>query len=122
MNSSASTRTTFRTIFTENGTPTPIADTDITITDLDSTTLVSATITLANQQAGDLLTVTLPLPGVIVASAYDPATGVLTLTGAATLDEYEAGAAAGSLQQQQRQSRHRRPPHRGGRQRRREHQ
>ena len=90
MNSTGTVRTTFRTIFTENGTPTPIADTDITITDLDSTTLVSATITLANQQAGDLLTVTVPLPGGIVASAYDPATGVLTLTGVATLDEYEA--------------------------------
>ena len=84
--SSASTRTTFRTIFTENGSPIPIADTDVSITDLDSTTLVSATITLANQQAGDLLTVIGPLPGIIVASPYDPATGVLTLTGAATHD------------------------------------
>ena len=88
--SSGSVRTTFRTIFTENGAPIPIADTDTTITDLDSTTLVSATITLANRQAGDLLTVTLPLPGGIVASAYDPGTGVLTLTGTATLDDYEA--------------------------------
>ena len=88
--SSASARTTFRTIFTENGAPTPIADTDVSITDLDSTTLVSATITLANQQAGDLLTVIGPLPGIIVASPYDPATGVLTLTGAGTHAEYEA--------------------------------
>ena len=87
--SSGSIRTTFRTIFAENGLPIPIADTDTTITDLDSPTLVFATITLANRQAGDLLTVTLPLPGGIVASAYDPATGVLTLTGTATLDDYE---------------------------------
>ena len=61
-NSSVATRATFRTIFTENGPPTAIADTDTSISDLDSTTLVSATITLANQPAGDLLTVTLPLP------------------------------------------------------------
>ena len=87
--SSFATRTTFRTIFTENGAPTAIADTDTTITDLDSTTLVSATITLANQTACDLLTVTLPLPGGIVASDYDPGTGVLTLTGVASLDDYE---------------------------------
>ena len=87
--SSASVRTTFRTIFTENGSPIPIADTDTTITDLDSPTLVFATITLANRQAGDLLTVTQPLPGGIIASAYDPGTGVLTLTGTATLDDYE---------------------------------
>jgi hypothetical protein len=52
--SSFSTRTTFRTAFTENGAPIAIADTDTTITDLDSTTLVSATITLANQHPGDL--------------------------------------------------------------------
>ena len=120
--SSFSTRTTFRTIFTENGAPIPIADVDTTITDLDSTTLASATITLANQHPGDLLTVTLPLPGGIVASAYDPATGVLTLTGVATLDDYEVALQQIRLQQRQRQSRHRRPPHRGGRQRRREHQ
>ena len=89
--SGGSVRTTFRTIFTENGAPIPIADTDTTITDLDSTTLVSATITLANRQAGDLLTVTLPLPGGITSlRPYDPGTGVLTLTGTATLDDYEA--------------------------------
>lgn len=88
--SGGSVRSTFRTTFTENGTPLPIVDTDISITDLDSTTLVSATITLVNPQAGDLLNVTLPLPGGISASSYDPGTGVLTLTGIATLDEYEA--------------------------------
>ena len=87
--STGTARTTFRTIFTENGPPTQIADTDTTITDVDSTTLVSATITLVNQTSFDQLTVTLPLPGGIVASAYDPATGVLTLTGTATLDDYE---------------------------------
>ncbi|MEJ0074360.1 MAG: Ig-like domain-containing protein [Alphaproteobacteria bacterium] len=86
--SGGSIRGTFHTNFTENGTPIPIADTDTTITDLDSTTLVSARITLANQHPGDLLTA-LPLPGSIAASSYDPATGVLTLTGVATLGEYE---------------------------------
>jgi hypothetical protein len=88
--STVTTRTTFRTTFTENGAPIAIADTDTSIMDLDSTTLVSATITLANRHPGDLLTVALPLPGGIVASAYDPGTGVLTLTGTATLDDYEA--------------------------------
>jgi VCBS repeat-containing protein len=92
--SGGSIRGTFHTNFTENGTPIPIADTDTTITDLDSTTLVSATITLENQHPGDLLSVALPLPGGIAASSYDPGTGVLTLTGVATLDEYK-----GALQQ-----------------------
>ena len=89
--STGTVRTTFRTMFAENGAPIPIADADVSITDLDSTTLMSATITLANQRPGDLLSVaTLPLPGGIVASAYDPGTRVLTLTGTATLDDYEA--------------------------------
>jgi FG-GAP-like repeat len=88
--SGGSVRTTFRTTFTENGVPVPIADADTSITDADSTELVSATITLTNRQAGDVLTVTLPLPdGIVVTSPYDPATGVLTLGGTATLEEYE---------------------------------
>jgi VCBS repeat-containing protein len=88
--SGGSIRGAFHTNFTENGTPIPIADTDTTITDLDSTTLASATITLANQHPGDLLTVARPLPGGIVASGYDPGTGMLALVGVATLAEYEA--------------------------------
>jgi hypothetical protein len=88
--SGGSLRTTFRTAFTENGAAVPIADIDTTITDLDSATLVSATITLTNRHPGDSLTAPATLPGGITASAYDPGTGVLTLTGLATLDQYEA--------------------------------
>ena len=68
--------TSYRTTFTENGTPVAIADTDTLIGDPDiGSTIASATITLTNPQIGDLLTATLPLPGGITASAYDPATG-----------------------------------------------
>jgi len=67
----------------------PIADVDTSITDADSTTLFSATIKLVNPETGDLLTVSGVLPGTITPTAYDPGTGVLTLTGHATLDEYE---------------------------------
>src|SRR6266511_1138748 len=87
--SSGSFQTTFRSTFTENGLPAPIADVDTSIADLDSTHLESATITLANKQTGDVLTVSGVLPGTITPTAYDPGTGVLTLTGHATLDEYE---------------------------------
>ena len=82
------------TTFTENGAPIPIADIDTLITDPDSTTLASATITLANPQAGDLLTATLPLPGGIIASAYDPGTGILTLSSVASLADYETALEA----------------------------
>ncbi len=68
--------TSYRTTFTENGTPVAIADTDTLIGDPDiGSTIASATITLTNPQAGDLLAATLPLPGGITASAYDPAPG-----------------------------------------------
>ena len=93
--------------FTENGAPVPIADVDTSITDADSSTLVSATIKLVNPQAGDLLTVSGALPGRITTAGYDPGTGVLTLTGVGTLAEYETALEADSLQQHQRRSRSR---------------
>jgi hypothetical protein len=83
--------TTWRGTFTENGLPVPIAG-DTLITDADSANLASATITLTNPKAGDLLTVLGPLPAGIEASTYDPVTGVLTLTtvsGPRTLADYE---------------------------------
>ena len=89
-NSSGSFQSTFRNAFTENGAPVPIADVDTSITDADSTTLVSATIKLANPETGDLLTVSGVLPGTITTAGYDPVTGVLTLTGSGTLADYEA--------------------------------
>ena len=121
-NSSGSHQSTFRNAFTENGAPVPIADVDTSIADLDSTHLVSATIKLANPQTGDLLTVSGALPATITTAGYDPVTGVLTLTGRATLDEYETALKQIRLQQQQRQSGHGRPPHRGRGQRRGEQQ
>ena len=54
------------------------------ITDTDDTNMESATITLINHQADDLLAVSGPLPAGITASSYNAATGVLTLTGPAT--------------------------------------
>jgi hypothetical protein len=76
--------------FTEGGPAIPIADIDVSIADADSVMLTSATIMLgSNRQPDDVLSFIGPA-GPITASAYDPATGVLTLTGAATLAEYQA--------------------------------
>ena len=60
------------------------------ITDPDSPNMQSATITLTNHQANDLLSVKGSLPSGITASSYNAATGVLTLAGSATPDAYEA--------------------------------
>ena len=63
------------------------------ITDPDSTTMASATISMiANGQVpppNDTLSISGSLPGGITASAYNPATGVLTLTGVASIADYQ---------------------------------
>ncbi|MEQ1951725.1 cadherin-like domain-containing protein [Mesorhizobium yinganensis] len=78
----------YQATFTEGAAAVAVADTDTTIVD-DGTTMASATVTITNHQASDLLSINGALPGGIVASAYNPATGVLTLTGSATLAQYQ---------------------------------
>ncbi|QJW83498.1 tandem-95 repeat protein [Ramlibacter terrae] len=86
--------TGFSTTYTENGAGIAIVDTDIAVGDVDSAQLASATITLTNFRAGDLLAVSGALPAGITASAYNATTGVLTLTGAATPAAYQTAIAA----------------------------
>ncbi|PBB91593.1 hypothetical protein CK215_15040 [Mesorhizobium sp. WSM3864] len=88
-NSSLKTGADYQATFTENGSAVAIADTDVSITDADSTNVTSATITLTNAQASDLLAVNGALPAGITASSYNSGTGVLTLSGAATLAAYQ---------------------------------
>ncbi len=88
-NSSGATGADYKTTFTEGGTGVSIADTDIKITDPDSTQLTGATVVLTNTQQGDSLNVS-NVAGINVTSATDPATGkiTLTLTGTASLADY----------------------------------
>lgn len=79
--------------YVEGGSAVSIAPVGVFIKDADNTTLQSATITLTNAQTGDLLSVFGQLPTGIVASSYDAQTGVLTLTGEATLADYQAALA-----------------------------
>ncbi|WP_018150070.1 retention module-containing protein, partial [Leeia oryzae] len=86
-NSSGQTGSDFITTFTENGTGVAISDSDISITDVDNTKLASATITLTNSKPGDVLTVgDLTALGI----SANVVGNVVTLTGAATLAEYQA--------------------------------
>ena len=57
------------------------------ITDMDSTHLESATIAILDKEAGDKLGF---IDTTSIIGSYDDSTGVLTLTGTATLAEYEA--------------------------------
>ena len=75
--------------FTSGGPAISVADTDVSITDPDSTTIQSARITIAiNRQSGDAL-IAGALPPGITASSYNSFTGVITLSGAASLADYQ---------------------------------
>jgi hypothetical protein len=74
--------------FVENGTPV-VVDDAIAVSDVDSSLLVGATVSIGtgfDAAQGDTLALPVQPPGIF--GSYDAPTGVLTLTGAATLAEY----------------------------------
>ncbi|MED5620099.1 immunoglobulin-like domain-containing protein [Ideonella sp. BN130291] len=88
-NNSTATGTAFVTSYTENGSGVSIADADLSITDVDSSTLTGATVTLTNRQAGDLLNLGANVGGVTAAITTSTASTVtITLSGSGTLAEY----------------------------------
>ncbi len=68
------------------------AVTAVSITDGESTTLNSLSVTLASPQTGDVLTAT--AGGGITVTPYNPTTGVLLLSGNASLSAYQAALAS----------------------------
>ncbi|MEZ5581625.1 MAG: Ig-like domain-containing protein [Candidatus Competibacteraceae bacterium] len=85
----------FAATFTEGGGAVAIVDAvNLTVTDLDSPNLASATVTLTNLlDAGQETLAVDPAtvaPNTLITAAYNGGTGVLNLTGAATLAEYQA--------------------------------
>ncbi|KQV83523.1 S-layer family protein [Rhizobacter sp. Root1221] len=89
-NNSTASGSSYTTTYVENGAAVAIADTDIAITDVDSTNVASATITLTNAQAGDVLAAG-GMPAGITAGV---AGNVVTLTGSATLASYQTAIRA----------------------------
>ncbi|HEX5372917.1 MAG TPA: Calx-beta domain-containing protein, partial [Aquabacterium sp.] len=85
-NSSGQTGNDYQTSYSENGTPVSISDADITISDVDSTTLAGAVVRLTNPQAGDVLALSSALPAGITATVVG---GVVTLSGVASLAAYQ---------------------------------
>ncbi len=87
----------FAATFTEGDPPLALVDAvDLTVSDIDNGNLVSATVTLANLvDAGDEVLAVNPntvSPNTAIVAAYDittPGLGVLTLTGAAAVAEYQ---------------------------------
>jgi VCBS repeat-containing protein len=95
-NDSTSVGTGYATTFTEKGAAVAIADTDVSVTDPDNTTLKSATITITNYQAGqDVLAFTANGNTGDIAINTN-AGGVLTLVsaGGATFAQWQAALQA----------------------------
>ena len=77
--------------FVQSGGPAvPISDVDVDIDDFDDFDLLAAEITIMRARPGDLLAINGSLPFGIVATAYNPITGVLRLDGLGSHDDYEA--------------------------------
>jgi len=89
-NSSGATGVDYKVTFTENtpGAGVSIADTDISITDPDSTMLTGATIVLTNRQDGDALNLGNSVNGITINANSTNGTITLTLSGNATLADY----------------------------------
>lgn len=87
-NSGGVTGLNYQAGFAIGGSGTAVGDIDTFVLD-DGATLASVTITVTNHQVGDLLSVNGALPAGISASAYNAGTGVLTLSGTATLASYQ---------------------------------
>ncbi|NBF06967.1 type I secretion C-terminal target domain-containing protein [Pseudomonas sp. Fl5BN2] len=89
-NSSGATGADYKVTFTE-GTAGPgvsIADTDLSITDPDSTLLTGATIVLTNRQPGDSLNLGNSVNGININANIKDGSITLTLSGSATLADY----------------------------------
>jgi hypothetical protein len=84
--------TGYATTFTENGAAVRITDSDQVLTD-DATNLASATITLTNWKAGDVLSIG-SIPAGITYSLSGPNNNILTLSGAASVEDYRVALRA----------------------------
>ncbi len=88
-NNSGSTGSGFSRTWTENGGPLTIADSDATISDLDSSNLQSMTISISNRQDGTAELLAANTTGTSITANYNSSTGVLTLSGSDTVASYQ---------------------------------
>lgn len=81
--------TGFAATFTEGDDPIAIVSQQLNISDPDNTHLQNATVTITNLADGDAESLFVETRGSCIMAAYDPATGVLSLTGRETIASYE---------------------------------
>jgi hypothetical protein len=76
------------TTFAQGGAPV-VVDASVTVTDPDSANLTGATVTITNVLDSGQEILAANVSGAPIAVGYQPATGTLTLTGTATVAEYQ---------------------------------
>ncbi|MCA9009476.1 MAG: DUF2341 domain-containing protein [Planctomycetaceae bacterium] len=86
-NSSGSSGTDYSTTFISGGAAVTIADTDATISDLDSVNLQSLTVTITNLQNGSNEVLAANTSGTSITASYN--SGILSLTGSDTIAHYQ---------------------------------
>ena len=79
----------FTTTFIEDGGPVAVVDVDAMLSDVDDATLVSLTVTITNLLDGANELLAADTTGTSITASYDSGTGVLTLTGADTVANYQ---------------------------------
>ncbi|NJR38142.1 MAG: hypothetical protein HC781_03930 [Leptolyngbyaceae cyanobacterium CSU_1_4] len=94
-NSSGITGNNYQVLYTP-GQFAKIGDTDVKVTDVDDFNMESATLILTTRPNGsdESLAISGSLPSGINATAYDPLTGILKLTGSASIANYQAAIAS----------------------------
>ncbi len=84
------TGTGFAATFTEGSGGVLIVDSNLTVTDPDSSSLTGATIRITNLQDGDAESLSVDTTGTAITATYDPITGTLTLSGSDSLANYQS--------------------------------
>ena len=79
----------FAATFTEDAGAVGIVDATLTASDVDNANLASATVTITNQLDGAAEVLAANTAGTSIVAAYDSGTGVLSLTGADTVANYQ---------------------------------
>ncbi len=88
-NSSGATGSGFTRTWTENGGALTIADSDASVSDIDSSNLQSMTISISNRQDGTAEVLAANTTGTSIAATYNSSTGILTLSGSDTVANYQ---------------------------------
>lgn len=79
----------FSTTFSEDGGATPIVSSTLSLSDLDNPTLTSATVGIRNLSDANAEVLSANTTGTTITAAYNPVSGVLELSGADTIANYQ---------------------------------